>query len=215
MRKILFVLLFGCLAVIGRANAEIYYAQDCLFGLESDGALFAYDNYDCNSANGWGYYCPNYMCNPGADVYYLNDGDKVRIDCSIPASNVKVDVPSYFVCSHMHASFTVQEICNTCNVSPNSSWTAAGAGYEKSTTYRTCADECECDSCYNTTQYRCAANYYGSSADGTTGCAQCPEDGRSNAGSLAITLCYIPLGATGTDNYGSYEIADSDCYYAQ
>lgn len=75
----------------------------------------------------------------------------------------------------------------------------------------------KCDGTYTTTtEYRCAAGYYGD-AKGTsltnlTGCVQCPSGGTSVAGSTVITSCYLPSWTTGSDSTGSY-IYTSDCYY--
>lgn len=99
--------------------------------------------------------------------------------------------------------------CTDCT--SDTTWSAGNTGYEKKVT-RTC----NCSTCNASTEYRCAAGYYGSSTDGTSGCTRCTSSdgiyGTSNAGSTAITSCYIPAGTTGSDSTGSF-IYDGDSYY--
>ena len=108
-----------------------------------------------------------------------------------------------------------EENCTGCsNCTSDTTWSATGtAGYEKKVT-RTCS----CNTCNASTSYRCAAGYYGSSTNGTSGCARCPSSGgvygTSAAGSTAITSCYIPSGTSMTDSVGTYEYT-SNCYYSE
>ena len=64
-------------------------------------------------------------------------------------------------------------------------WTAYGTGYQKRIT-RTCNGLYACN---QTTQYQCAAGYYGSSTNGTSGCTACPCSGTSSAGSTSVSSC--------------------------
>lgn len=87
--------------------------------------------------------------------------------------------------------------CNTTCVSTD--WAALRTGYESRK---------QCNACQQSTQYRCAAGYYGSSSNGTSGCTQCPTwtgvyttsakttlaRGTSSAGATTITGCYIVAG---------------------
>jgi len=104
--------------------------------------------------------------------------------------------------------------CQASNCAP-SSWSALRTGYE-SRTYRSCSATGASGTCNASTQYRCAAGYYGTSTNGTSGCNPCPEwkdvyansarttkvYGTSSAGATAITGCYVVAGtyydATGT-----------------
>ncbi len=90
-------------------------------------------------------------------------------------------------------------------------WSAAGkAGYEKRV-----RASCDCDTCIRTTEYRCAAGYYGSSTNGTTGCTPCDKlggYGTSSAGSLNKTSCYVPANVNITDTAGTFTFT-SNCFY--
>lgn len=104
--------------------------------------------------------------------------------------------------------------CSSSNCYPDS-WKALRTGYE-SRTNRSCSVTGPNGTCNTSTQYRCAAGYYGSSTNGTSGCTQCPTwtgiytnsartilaRGTSSAGATAITGCYVVPGtyydATGT-----------------
>lgn len=87
-------------------------------------------------------------------------------------------------------------------------WSAYGVGYQSKTTR-----SCNCNTCNAQTSYRCAPGYYGTCTNGTSGCTQCPDSGTSDAGSGAITLCYLPRDTGGTDNSGDFIYTDN-CFYA-
>ncbi|MCM1294145.1 MAG: hypothetical protein NC311_01115 [Muribaculaceae bacterium] len=108
--------------------------------------------------------------------------------------------------------------CTSCsNCTSDTSWSAYGTGYQR-ITYRTCACNGTCNTSYS---YRCAAGYYGSSTNGTSGCTQCPTwtgvyttsakttlvRGTSAAGATAITGCYISTG-TDYDVTGTFKLTD-------
>ena len=102
--------------------------------------------------------------------------------------------------------------CASCTNCTSSNWEAYGTGYQ-----RMINRDCNCDgTCQSTTKYRCAAGYYGTSTNGTSGCTRCPSSGgvygTSIAGATAITSCYIPKDTTLTDSYGNY-VFTSNCYY--
>ena len=107
---------------------------------------------------------------------------------------------------------TCQQQCTGCtNCISDKSWSAGNTGYEKKVT-RTC----DCNTCRTSTSYRCAAGYYGSSINGTSGCTRCPSSGgvygTSASGSTAITSCYLSSGTSFSDDSGSGTYT-SDCYY--
>ena len=58
--------------------------------------------------------------------------------------------------------------------------------------------------------FRCAAGFYGQPKDTASGCSQCPTPGTSDAGSTAISQCYID---SGTDDTGVYNFGGAKCYY--
>ena len=101
--------------------------------------------------------------------------------------------------------------CEKCtlNCSGSLSWSTIKAGYQRRTV---------CNNGCGTYEYRCAAGYYGSSTNGSTGCNKCPSsgevEGQSAAGSTEITSCYIPKNTTLSDSTGKYQYT-SDCYYSK
>ena len=70
----------------------------------------------------------------------------------------------------------------------------------------------------SSTQYRCAAGWYGASSDGATGCTQCPPNAESTAtttspaGSALISACYTPAGNSFSDVAGAGTYS-SNCGY--
>ncbi len=104
--------------------------------------------------------------------------------------------------------------CQTSNCASDD-WRALRTGYE-TRTYRSCSATGTSGTCNASTQYQCAAGYWGSSSNGTSGCNPCPEwqnvfansarttkvYGTSAAGATSITGCYVVAGtyydATGT-----------------
>lgn len=111
--------------------------------------------------------------------------------------------------------------CKTCSNCTSTSWAALRTGYQ-SRTVKTCSCRGTCSSY---TEYRCAAGYYGTSTNGTSGCTQCPEwtnvyttsarstkvRGTSNAGATAMTECFVAPG-TYYDVSGTLKIS-SNCPY--
>lgn len=100
-------------------------------------------------------------------------------------------------------------------------WSTVKAGYE-TRVYEYCSGS---TTCTKKTQYRCAAGYYGSSSNGTSGCTSCPSrlSGAtttpiSNPGTGAfftksfITDCYFPAYKDIRDIYGIYQYTET-CYY--
>ncbi len=99
--------------------------------------------------------------------------------------------------------------CTNCTSDVN--WAAGNTGYQFKV-----SRSCDCNTCIESTAYRCASGYYGTSTNGTSGCSQCPSsggiNGMSDAGSTEITSCYLPSGTTGSDSTGSWTYTDN-CYY--
>lgn len=114
--------------------------------------------------------------------------------------------------------------CSASNCAP-SAWTAKGTGYETRTN-RACSTTGTSGTCNESTQYRCAAGYSGSSTNGTSGCALCPEAtsiytnsarttnarGTSAAGTTAQTGCYLAAG-TYYDASGTFSVTGTNCTY--
>ena len=84
-------------------------------------------------------------------------------------------------CSNSYTYTYCKQNCTGCsNCTSDTTWSSNGTGKEKLTT-RTCS----CNTCNTSTQYRCAAGYYG---NGTT-CTACPSGGTSSAGTTTVGGC--------------------------
>ena len=111
-------------------------------------------------------------------------------------------------------SVELKPACDASTCVSDTSWSSYSTGYQKRT-----ARACNTlkTLCVETTEYRCAAGYYGTSTNGSTGCTKCPSSGnvagQSAAGSIAITSCYIPSGNTFSDSTGSGTYT-GNCYYS-
>lgn len=113
--------------------------------------------------------------------------------------------------------------CDNCT---NVSWQAYGTGYQRYT-----SKKCDCSgstaTCQSTYSYQCAAGYYGSSTNGTSGCTKCPtatgiytDSARttlasttSTDGTTSVTGCNIPSG-TYYDTTGTFTLT-SKCSYKE
>lgn len=154
-------------------------------------------------------------CNPGYELTLSHGGITA---CSFYEDGYEdggsVDSYQYTYCS---------KNCSSSNCVPDS-WSALRTGYE-SRTNRTCSTTGANGTCNVSTQYRCAAGYYGSSTNGTSGCSLCPEwstvyttstrtnkvRGTSSAGATAITECFVASG-TYYDATGIFKISGSCTY---
>ncbi len=136
---------------------------------------------------------------------YGNYALETCVSCATGYTNISASavVPG---CVGTYTYSDCQENCAGCvNCVSDASWSGHAVGYEKKVV-RTC----DCNTCKATTSYRCAAGYYGSSLNGTTGCTRCPENGNSNAGTTSVTGCYV---TSGSDATGSC-IYTQNCYYS-
>ena len=98
----------------------------------------------------------------------------------------------YYVCEEVK--------CTGCsNCASDTTWSSAGTGKEKLTT-RTC----NCNTCNESTSYRCAAGYYG---NGST-CTACPSGGTSSAGATTVGGC---CATTFSDTKGSGKYNPTCC----
>lgn len=103
-------------------------------------------------------------------------------------------------------------VCVEC-VPKYGSWVDYGTGYQR----RLVSYNPDCDTSTDY-QYQCAAGYYGSSTNGTSGCTRCPLicnstdlRGTSPAGATSVTQCCAPVGATGNDTYGAFRLKTAAC----
>ena len=101
----------------------------------------------------------------------------------------------------------------TCSDCTSTNWLSYNTGYQRRTV-KTC--NVSTGNCSSTYEYRCAAGWYGSSSNGTSGCTRCPDlngvYGSSTAGSKYITSCYIPSNTVMSDATGSM-VFTNNCYY--
>ena len=149
-------------------------------------------------------------CTLGVMRYYDTTGifSCSRCETGYELTQQRATVPN---CSNEILFNVCRKPCDgTCSDCTTSAWTAGNTGYQKRT-YASC-NTATCV-CTKTAQYRCAAGYYGTSSNGTSGCTRCPSSGSSAAGTTAITSCYLPSGTTGSDSTGSYTYT-ANCYYS-
>ncbi|MCM1294338.1 MAG: hypothetical protein NC311_02140 [Muribaculaceae bacterium] len=131
-------------------------------------------------------------------------------DTCVSGATIKVKDETISSCG---VHYTYCECTTTCSTT---SWVSLRTGYE-SRKY--------CNVCSQSTQYQCAAGYYGSSSNGTSGCTQCPTwtdvyttsakttqvRGTSAAGATAITGCYVAAG-TYYDTTGTLKTTGNCAY---
>lgn len=102
--------------------------------------------------------------------------------------------------------------CTASNCKSDTDWKPGNAGYLKKENRNCVGGKCTVVS----GSYMCAAGYYGTSTNGTTGCTRCPSSGGvyglSDVDSADISYCYIPRGTKFSDSTGSGEYA-ADCYW--
>ena len=90
-------------------------------------------------------------------------------------------------------------------------WASYATGYERRSVTRPTG--CSNASSY---QYRCAAGYYGSSTNGTSGCTKCPSvcnsvATTSTAGNTSLGGCCAAAGSRGTNAKGSFLLKNAVC----
>lgn len=143
-----------------------------------------------------------YMCDPSK---FLCDFVTTCSSCSGSYPNAYYTYMDGTICTDI----PITQCCKTRPGPWSGNWTAWRPGYQRMENR-----DYECDGTYIVTySYRCAAGYYGSSTNGSSGCSKCPSPGTSDAGATSITSCYIKSGTTGTETNGTY-IYTSNCYYS-
>ncbi len=145
-------------------------------------------------------------CKTSTFKYY--DGQYGVESCTSCASGeslteLTIDIPG---CTN---TVKYNDCCSGCDTSCTSdtTWSAYKEGYEFKENRK-----CECNTCVLSNVYRCAAGYYGIASLSATGCERCPANGSSAAGSLVITHCYQPAGATLSETNGTYTFTSSCSY---
>lgn len=147
---------------------------------------------------------PDPACQRSQTYYYNNYGVATcnTCDSGYDRRAATIMIPG---CSNSVEYYTCVEQCNGCsNCTSDAAWSAHTAGYEKKV-IRTC----NCNTCQAATTYRCAAGYYGTSSNGTSGCTRCPDNGNSGAGTTSVTGCCISGGA---DTSGNFSFTPNCCY---
>lgn len=143
-------------------------------------------------------------------------------DCICPSGYTKI-ISQVSQCSNS-LEYVSGCRCSCNNCASDTNWSTGNTGYQ-----RRLKRWCDCTSgtatCKNQYEYQCAAGYYGTSSNGTSGCTQCPTwsgvytnsakttlaRGTSTAGTTAITGCYVAAG-TYYDVTGTFKIS-SNCQY--
>ena len=155
-------------------------------------------------------------CNPGYELAKTTAGITACSQSGDPSEDSGgINSYTYTYCT---------KNCSTSNCAPTA-WSAKGTGYETRTN-RSCSTTGTSGTCNTSTQYRCAAGYYGSSSNGTSGCAQCAEApsvytnsarttkarGTSSAGTASQNGCYLVAG-TYYDVSGTFTVSGTSCTY--
>lgn len=126
-----------------------------------------------------------------------------------------------------NCNLMISSECDSCT--PTTSWADVGTTYAlapyQKRTVSTCTSDTDCK-CQYSTEYRCAANYYGSAScaikqsTGITcsGCTKCPTQdgliGYAVAGTTTITGCYVMPGLPATTSDGDKYRLNQNCYHS-
>lgn len=186
MKKILFAFLL-VFSTVGTSNAVQCSFSACEYGSGGNVLL------DCADTRSMG-------CIDGEEIFTCD---------SCYSGSVRTSVTGYGAsCSYTY--YVCEETCTGCtNCTDDVSWSSFGTGYQKYT-----ERYCDCNTCNETTSYRCANGYYGTTLNGSTGCSACVPFGTSTAGSNSlITSCYLPTTYAGADPTGTFSYSQN-CYYS-
>lgn len=168
--------------------------------------------------NGVGNITPSYTndCAGGTryawGAYVENDSGTIQYlvyECICPKGYTEVS-SNIGVCTNMQHVTSCKCSCSSCT--SDSSFSNYSTGYQ-----RKANRSCDCSSgtatCKTTYQYRCAAGYYGSSSNGTSGCTKCTSSGTSDAGDNATqSKCYLTAGTSMSDTTGTYTCSAKSYY---
>lgn len=147
----------------------------------------------------------------GTQTYYVSSagGCFLLQNCEICDTGFQQVQKTVSFCTNT-VKYTTCE-CNCSNCTSDTDWSAGNTGYQKKVT-RTCSCASGTATCVATTSYRCAAGYYGTSSNGTSGCTKCPNSGNSSNGSTSITSCCMPSGSSFSDTTGTGSFTAQCCY---
>ncbi|MDR2412611.1 MAG: hypothetical protein LBD50_00165 [Rickettsiales bacterium] len=149
---------------------------------------------------------PCYILSCQSYYYYGNGSYCSCATCNSGYTRTNGGTQSAGTCDYDY--YYCQSNCTGCaNCTSDADWSAYGTGYQKKTT-----KSCSCNTCNSSTTYRCAAGYYGTSTNGTSGCTICPIGGTSVAGdNTTISKCYASP-PNGSDYSGNWQFMQT-CYY--
>lgn len=208
--KAVFIGALGAICINATAIAYDGYNIPCSDG-GSGSCVCDVDN--CSTEGIWNDDLGTFMCGSGkgGDTYQCSCFDAqfsktITFTCGCYSDSDCGTNPSYGCINNRCQK------CKSCTGASTGAWTAHSTGYEKRT-----VKKCSCSGTLTTSmEYRCAAGYYGTTSNGTSGCTRCPASGgiygTSAAGSTAITACYLPSGTAFSDATGSGTYT-GDCYY--
>ena len=194
-------------------NTQPANAESCLTGAAADisqveqeilnGSSNIIPSYTNNCAGGTAYARSAFVVNNSETIQYL------VYDCICPKGYTEVST-NIGVCTNM--THVTSCSCNCSNCTSDSSFSNYNTGYQ-----RKANRSCDCSSgsatCKTTYQYRCAAGYYGSSTNGTSGCSKCTSTGTSDVGDNATqSKCYLTAGTSMSDSSGTYTCSDKSYY---
>lgn len=154
-------------------------------------------------------------CASGTKVCYQQEDSAghltvptIYTSCSTCPTGYTLTTTTVDVCSNVSNPPTIKKCCAPCsNCTSDTTWTSYDAKREVRVTR-----SCDCGTCKETNSYRCKSGYYGSGFS-SSNCTKCPGDGlsigKSDAGSIIISKCFVN---NGTDTTGNYDYTEP-CYY--
>ncbi len=178
------------------------YCQNPTIYVNSDGVGF----YSCESgiADDPCWYEENSSLPRCADETSMAGLQLMCREVPVPGCNL-----TFYECAYNYCTgFADQNICVD-----SKNWVSSITDGYQEKWQRTCGAD---DWCNEHAVYQCAPGYYGTSADGVSGCNPCPLSGgtrgTSPAGTTSIIGCFLPVNTTFSDGTGNGAYTDN-CYY--
>ena len=152
-------------------------------------------------------------CPSGYKLVATGTSFEVTSGCAVPFYTCeKTSCTSDSSCTDSSKPYcnTATGNCVACTTDSHCGTTTAWTNYpvNQSIKQRRRVYSCTNNTCSNSYEYRCSANYYG---NGTT-CTACPSPGTSSAGTTSVSGCCIATNTTGSDSIGSYKYKTGCCY---
>lgn len=164
--------------------------------------------------------CPA-LSNGTAQIVLGSDVNSVK-SCTSCQSGYTITSKNITDCGTTYNYKTCLINCSSNCGDNTTDWSTHSRGYE-TRVYEYCSSA---TTCRKTTQYRCAAGYYGSSLDGTSGCTACPDrilgatttpatGGAGVVNRTFISDCHFPPNKNINDLLeGTYQYTEP-CYYSE